>query len=140
MRLRGERVKQLMASQGVEPEALAEATDRPLNAIKNWLATRGSVTGGFIVYQDFFSYRSGVYRHVSGASAGGHGVEIVGHNDAQSCWICKNSWGYRLGRKRLLLHRLWPVSDRHLVWALWDWRGDAEDLDQQPQGQRAVVQ
>ncbi len=65
--------------------------------IKNWIATKGSVTGCFIVYQDFFSYRSGVYRHVSGSQAGGHCVEIVGYNDAQGCWICKNSWGTNWG-------------------------------------------
>jgi C1A family cysteine protease len=66
-------------------------------AIKNWIATKGSVTGCFIVYQDFFSYSSGVYRHVSGDAAGGHCVEIVGYNDAQGCWICKNSWGTNWG-------------------------------------------
>jgi Papain family cysteine protease len=46
-------------------------------AIKEWISMRGSVTGCFVVYQDFFSYRSGVYRHVSGDAAGGHCVEIV---------------------------------------------------------------
>ena len=49
------------------------------------------------MYQDFFSYRSGVYQHVSGEAAGGHCVEILGYNDAQGCWICKNSWGSNWG-------------------------------------------
>ncbi|NML13645.1 C1 family peptidase [Azohydromonas caseinilytica] len=62
-------------------------------AIKEWIATRGPVTGCFLVYDDFFAYRSGVYRHVSGGLAGGHCVAIIGYDDAQSCWICKNSWG-----------------------------------------------
>jgi C1A family cysteine protease len=61
--------------------------------IKEWLSTRGAVSACFIVYDDFFSYRSGVYRHVSGNQAGGHCVSIVGYDDAQACWICKNSWG-----------------------------------------------
>lgn len=65
--------------------------------IKEWISTRGSVTGCFIVYQDFFSYRSGVYRHVSGDAAGGHCVEILGYSDSQGCWICKNSWGSNWG-------------------------------------------
>lgn len=65
--------------------------------MKDWISTRGSLTGCFIVYQDFFSYRSGVYRHVSGQSAGGHCVEIIGYDDAQGCWICKNSWGTNWG-------------------------------------------
>ena len=62
-------------------------------AIKQWIATRGPVTGCFLVYQDFFSYRSGVYRHVSGALRGGHCVALVGYDDTQGCWIAKNSWG-----------------------------------------------
>lgn len=66
-------------------------------AMKNWLATRGSLTGCFIVYQDFFAYRSGVYSHVSGSQAGGHCVEIVGYSDTERCWICKNSWGRNWG-------------------------------------------
>jgi hypothetical protein len=45
------------------------------------------------VYQDFFSYSGGVYRHVTGALAGYHAVSVVGYDDTQSCWISKNSWG-----------------------------------------------
>ena len=66
-------------------------------AMKQWISTYGSITGCFVVYQDFFGYSSGVYRHVSGAAAGGHCVEILGYNDAQGCWICKNSWGTNWG-------------------------------------------
>ena len=66
-------------------------------AIQEWIASRGSVTGCFVVYQDFFAYRSGVYRHVTGEQSGGHCVEIVGYDDAQGCWICKNSWGTNWG-------------------------------------------
>ncbi|MCD6531191.1 C1 family peptidase [bacterium] len=45
------------------------------------------------VYEDFDSYSGGVYEHVWGSYRGGHAVVIVGWNDADSCWICKNSWG-----------------------------------------------
>lgn len=62
-------------------------------AMKNWIATRGSITGCFLVYQDFFAYSSGVYRHVTGDLAGGHCIEICGYDDAIAAWICKNSWG-----------------------------------------------
>lgn len=62
-------------------------------AIKNHLVSHGSVSACLLVYQDFFSYRSGVYRHVTGALAGGHCVSLVGYDDAQGCWIAKNSWG-----------------------------------------------
>jgi len=45
------------------------------------------------VYDDFFGYAGGVYHHVTGNVAGGHCVCMVGYDDPQGCWICKNSWG-----------------------------------------------
>jgi C1A family cysteine protease len=61
--------------------------------MKESISTYGSVTACFNVYQDFFSYRSGVYRHVTGGLAGGHCVCLVGYDDAAGCWIARNSWG-----------------------------------------------
>lgn len=51
------------------------------------------------VYGDFMTYSSGVYEHVTGGLQGGHFVVIVGWNDADDCWICKNSWGTGWGEK-----------------------------------------
>ncbi|MFF4363251.1 C1 family peptidase [Streptomyces sp. NPDC001604] len=62
-------------------------------AMKENIARYGSITACFLVYQDFFSYSSGVYRHRTGDLAGGHCVTLVGYDDAQQCWIGKNSWG-----------------------------------------------
>jgi C1A family cysteine protease len=67
-------------------------SNSPAN-MKAWISTRGPLSACFDVYDDFFAYRSGVYRHVSGSYAGGHCVSIVGYDDGQGCWICKNSWG-----------------------------------------------
>jgi C1A family cysteine protease len=67
--------------------------------MKEWISTRGPLSCAFTVYNDFFSYRSGVYRHVSGAAAGGHCVTCIGYNDAGRYWICKNSWGDKWGDK-----------------------------------------
>ena len=61
-------------------------------SIKNYLANTGPVSCSFAVYDDFFSYASGVYHHVTGALAGYHCVEVIGYNEASQCWICKNSW------------------------------------------------
>ncbi|MFL6706597.1 MAG: C1 family peptidase [Massilia sp.] len=61
--------------------------------IKEFVATKGPVSACLIVYNDFFNYKSGVYKHVSGAEAGGHCVSIIGYNDDPGYWICKNSWG-----------------------------------------------
>ena len=60
--------------------------------IKEWVSTKGPVSACFVVYQDFFSYKSGIYRHVTGNQAGGHCVTIIGYNDSPGYWICKNSW------------------------------------------------
>ncbi|MFN7930139.1 MAG: C1 family peptidase [Blastocatellia bacterium] len=61
--------------------------------MKEWLSTRGPLETCFTVYTDFFAYRSGVYRQVSGKVEGGHCVSVVGYDDTAGCWICKNSWG-----------------------------------------------
>ncbi len=45
------------------------------------------------VYDDFMFYTGGVYKHVTGAMDGGHAVSIVGWNDTDQAWICRNSWG-----------------------------------------------
>lgn len=60
------------------------------------------VLASFDVYADFsnfFYYHPGaVYRHDQSSSyVGGHSVVIVGYDDSQQCWICKNSWGSNWG-------------------------------------------
>jgi C1A family cysteine protease len=71
-------------------------TSKPAQ-IKEWVSTKGPVSACFSVYEDFFSYKSGVYRHRTGALAGGHCVSIVGYNDSPGYWICKNSWSSAWG-------------------------------------------
>jgi len=61
--------------------------------MKTWISTNGPLATCFTVYDDFFSYTSGTYRHVTGGVAGGHCVCVVGYSDAGGFWICKNSWG-----------------------------------------------
>ncbi len=68
-----------------------------IEAIKEFVSTKGPVEACFSVYNDFYSYRSGIYRHVTGALLGGHCVCIVGYDTAGGYWICKNSWGTGFG-------------------------------------------
>jgi len=63
------------------------------DAMKNAISSYGSVTACLDVYQDFFSYNTGVYRHLTGDYAGGHCISLIGYSDADECWIGKNSWG-----------------------------------------------
>ena len=71
-----------------DSQTLASAVER-----KNWLSNVGPCSAVLHVFQDFFSYGGGVYKHVMGTDAGLHCVEVIGYSDAEQCWICKNSWG-----------------------------------------------
>ena len=70
-----------------------------ITEMKNWLSTRGPLVARFNVYSDFFAYGSGVYRHVTGNSVGGHCVCCVGYSDDLNAWLCKNSWDDSWGDK-----------------------------------------
>jgi len=60
---------------------------------KEWISTRGPLISGMNVYEDFFYYRGGIYKVAAGAHIGDHAIVIVGYNNNDKCWICKNSWG-----------------------------------------------
>lgn len=63
-------------------------------AMKQFISTNGPLIACFSVYDDFFGYRSGVYRYNGTAPlAGGHCISVVGYDDTQQAWLCKNSWG-----------------------------------------------
>ncbi len=51
------------------------------------------IVTGMPVYEDFLDYAGGVYEHVWGDLEGYHMVSMVGYNDDERYWICKNSWG-----------------------------------------------
>lgn len=40
--------------------------------------TNGPVEVLFYVYEDFYAYKSGVYKHVTGDELGGHAVKMLG--------------------------------------------------------------
>jgi hypothetical protein len=64
-----------------------------LNNLKNEIVNEGPVVIYFDVYEDFYYYRGGIYRHLWGGMAGGHAMLLVGYNDAERYLIIKNSWG-----------------------------------------------
>jgi C1A family cysteine protease len=63
------------------------------------IATKGPVITTMNVYNDFFSYTGGIYRHSWGYYRGLHAVTLVGYNDAEGYWIGKNSWGKNWGEE-----------------------------------------
>ncbi|MCI4341662.1 MAG: C1 family peptidase [Thermoplasmata archaeon] len=58
-----------------------------------WVATTGPVVAAMDVYEDFFHYTGGVYEPTSLVLEGSHAVAVVGYDQVQKAWLCKNSWG-----------------------------------------------
>jgi C1A family cysteine protease len=61
--------------------------------------THGPLITTMTVYEDFPSYSSGVYKHVTGGQLGGHAISLVGFDDIGRYWIIRNSWSGDWGEK-----------------------------------------
>jgi cathepsin B len=51
----------------------------------------GPMVVGLSVYEDFYSYESGVYHYTTGEFAGGHAMKLIGwgtDTDGSLFWIC----------------------------------------------------
>jgi C1A family cysteine protease len=70
---------------------------KSIDEVKSHLANNGAVMTGMQVYEDFFYYGGGIYKASYGGYIGNHAVAIVGYNDTEKYWICKNSWGTEWG-------------------------------------------
>ena len=59
----------------------------------------GSATMAFTVYDDFPTYKSGVYKATSSKALGGHAVRLLGWGveDGQDYWLIANSWNEEWG-------------------------------------------
>ncbi len=68
-----------------------------IDSLKNAISTNGPVVGTMVVYNDFFSYKSGIYTRTVTDVAGSHAILVVGYNDAGQYLIVKNSWGTSWG-------------------------------------------
>ncbi|GBN46698.1 Cathepsin B [Araneus ventricosus] len=75
--------------------------DEQEDQIKTEISTNGPVEAAFTVYADFVTYKSGVYRHVTGEEMGGHAVRILGWGTESGTpyWLVANSWNTDWGDK-----------------------------------------
>ncbi len=80
----------------VESWGRVGGTDTPTDEqIKEAVYTYGPVACSMDVYEDFYSYSSGVYTHVSGVKLGLKAMVIIGWGEigAEEYWIVRNTWG-----------------------------------------------
>eukprot|EP00352_Strombidinopsis_acuminata_P009271 CAMPEP_0176375148 /NCGR_PEP_ID=MMETSP0126-20121128/27304_1 /TAXON_ID=141414 ORGANISM="Strombidinopsis acuminatum, Strain SPMC142" /NCGR_SAMPLE_ID=MMETSP0126 /ASSEMBLY_ACC=CAM_ASM_000229 /LENGTH=409 /DNA_ID=CAMNT_0017736107 /DNA_START=62 /DNA_END=1291 /DNA_ORIENTATION=+ len=72
---------------------------RSVDAIKSDIYQHGTVTAAFTVYEDFLTYKSGVYTHQSGSALGGHAIKTIGWGveNGEDYWLCVNSWNNTWG-------------------------------------------
>jgi C1A family cysteine protease len=96
--------------------------------MKAAIATTGPLVSCFAVYDDFPAYNSGVYHRTSNTRLGGHCICIVGYDDAQKCWIAKNSWGsdwgesgfFRIGYGEVGIDfEMWSVETKSAEGGTW---------------------
>lgn len=69
--------------------------------IKAELFKNGPVEGAFLVFTDFFNYKSGVYEYTGGDFVYGHAVKIMGWGveNGIKYWLIANSWNTDWGDK-----------------------------------------
>ncbi len=67
--------------------------------IKNWIDDKGAVIACLEIFADIHTYSKGIYHHISGESLGWHSLTVVGYNDVEGYWMCKNCWGEAFGDK-----------------------------------------
>jgi len=72
-------------------------------AIMREIVEHGPVEAGFMVYEDFPTYKSGVYRHLTGKALGGHAIRLIGYGveNGQKYWLAANSWNTDWGNNGL---------------------------------------
>lgn len=63
--------------------------------IQKEIMTYGSVVATLSVYEDFLTYKSGMYQHITGKFLGYHAVKVIGWGE--NYWICSNSWNNDFG-------------------------------------------
>lgn len=62
--------------------------------IQTDLMTHGPIETGFKVYEDFMTYKKGIYQYTTGKNVGAHAVKLVGWGEENGVkyWRIANSW------------------------------------------------
>lgn len=68
-------------------------TYNDISQMQENLVRDGPQVAGMAVYRDFLYYAGGIYIRTSNELMGYHCICVIGYDDENECWICKNSWG-----------------------------------------------
>ncbi|CAO4378647.1 unnamed protein product [Caenorhabditis nigoni] len=70
-----------------------------VGAIQTEIMANGPVEASLKVYEDFYKYKSGVYKYTAGKMLGGHAIKIIGWGteNGTAYWLIANSWGTEWG-------------------------------------------
>lgn len=78
-----------------------DSSKRHMQKMMAEIYNNGPIGAAFLVYQDFYNYKGGVYKHLEGPFLGGHAIKVVGwgtdDKSGQDYWIVANSWGPDFG-------------------------------------------
>lgn len=98
--------------------------------IKDWIMNGNAILTHFIVYADFYNYRSGIYKKNSNNQRGAHAVAVIGFNDNHQCWVAKNSWGDDWGENGFFRIKYGEVN--FLDYAIGYEKDELDDFDNHP--------
>ncbi|RPH91981.1 MAG: hypothetical protein EHM72_18095, partial [Calditrichaeota bacterium] len=85
------------------------------------------------IYKDFISYQGGIYERASDEVMGIQAVLLVGWDDADEYWICKNSWGEEWGEKGYVRIKWGECALGQNVLMIYDEYADASSLSWNPE-------
>jgi hypothetical protein len=79
---------------------------------------KGPLVTGMTVYSDFYYYSQGIYKHVAGVKEGAQAIVVLGFDDEQQYWICKNSWADGWGEQgyfKVVYDNIWSFGYGYTV-------------------------
>ncbi|XP_065206842.1 cathepsin B-like cysteine proteinase 1 [Planococcus citri] len=70
-------------------------------AAQNEIHKYGSIAALFTIYEDFPTYKSGIYQHITGKKIGLHIIRVIGWGEEKGIpyWLAVNSWNKHWGEK-----------------------------------------
>jgi cathepsin B len=87
--------------------------------IKREILNNGPMEIAFTVYEDFMSYKTGVYQHKTGSMLGGHAVKVTGWGieDGVEFWHCANSWNSSWGEDGFFKIKIGDCASNNQLYA-----------------------